>query len=170
MWSHMGWFMCTHKHDDIRDNRVTDLLKYPELRWIDDRHHIFFLAHAALIGAFFGWQGFLWGFLVSFMGCSHASYGINSVVHVKEIPGSSRRFETTDDSQNNWWFALLTHGEGWHNNHHAFQHSCRQGLYWYEWDFTYYVLRALALVGIVWDIKEPSYKKIQAKQLALTNQ
>jgi stearoyl-CoA desaturase (delta-9 desaturase) len=81
----------------------------------------------------------------------HATFTINSLAHV----WGSRRYETTDTSRNNLWLALLTMGEGWHNNHHHFMGSTRQGFFWWEIDMTYYVLKAMSWVGLVWDIKEP---------------
>ena len=81
----------------------------------------------------------------------HSTYTINSLSHVF----GKRRFETGDTSTNNWMLALLTLGEGWHNNHHYYMASCRQGFRWWEIDITYYVLRGLAKVGIVWDLREP---------------
>jgi stearoyl-CoA desaturase (delta-9 desaturase) len=74
---------------------------------------------------------------------------INSLAHQV----GSRRYETRDDSRNNWWLALITFGEGWHNNHHHFPGSARQGFRWWEFDLTYYVLRLFALFGLVWDLK-----------------
>eukprot|EP00232_Nephroselmis_pyriformis_P017262 CAMPEP_0182898522 /NCGR_PEP_ID=MMETSP0034_2-20130328/27533_1 /TAXON_ID=156128 /ORGANISM="Nephroselmis pyriformis, Strain CCMP717" /LENGTH=286 /DNA_ID=CAMNT_0025032495 /DNA_START=10 /DNA_END=870 /DNA_ORIENTATION=+ len=163
-WSHMGWFMCSNDYNDVREETVPDLLKFPELKWMDDRHYLFFLGHAAALGLL-GFQGWFWAFVVSTAACGQTSYGINSIVHV-DTPGSSVRFDTGDDSRNNWWFALLTNGEGWHNNHHAFPNTVRQGLYWYEWDLTYYVLRAMAAVGLVWDLREPNWKVVERRQEA----
>lgn len=164
LWSHMGWFMCADTYNSMREKEVPDWLnekKYPELRWLDDRHHLFFLGSAVVFGALWGLDGLLWGFAVSCILSNHASYGINSLVHVM----GSRRFESGDDSRNCWWFALLTHGEGWHNNHHAFPSSARQGLRWFEVDFTYYTLLMLEKLGIVWDLKSPSQAQIERKLL-----
>jgi len=102
----------------------------------------------ALIG---GFSGVLWGFVVSTVALWHATYSINSLAH----RWGTRRFPTLDTSRNNFVLALLTLGEGWHNNHHWYMSSARQGFRWWEVDVTYYVLRALALVGIVWDLREP---------------
>jgi stearoyl-CoA desaturase (delta-9 desaturase) len=97
------------------------------------------------------WQMFVWGFLISTVVLYHAVYTINSVAHVV----GKRRYETTDDSRNNWLLALLTLGEGWHNNHHYYPGSTRQGFYWWEVDLSYYGLKALSWVGLVWDLREP---------------
>eukprot|EP00793_Prasinoderma_coloniale_P001551 PRCOL_00003355-RA len=173
-WSHMGWFMCSDEYNHIRESYVPDWLdqdKFPgedmaglplsdvALKWLDDRHHIFFLGSIPLFYALGGLDGLLWGFVVSTILSNHASYGINSLVHVV----GQRRFNSGDDSRNCWWFALLTHGEGWHNNHHAFPSSARQGLRWFEVDFTYYSLLLLEKLGIVWDLKTPTRAAIERK-------
>ena len=96
-----------------------------------------------------GGQMVIWGFFVSTVAVYHVTFLVNSLAH----RWGTRRYETTDDSRNNWLIALLTMGEGWHNNHHHFPASARQGFYWWEVDLTYYVLRVLALFGLVWDLK-----------------
>jgi stearoyl-CoA desaturase (delta-9 desaturase) len=110
---------------------------------------------------------FVWGFLISTVVLYHAVYTINSVAHV--IGG--RRYETTDDSRNNWFLALLTLGEGWHNNHHYYPGSTRQGFYWWEIDLTYYGLVGLSWIGLVWDLRSPphSIRERHRERLAPTN-
>ena len=93
----------------------------------------------------------VWGFFVSTVLLWHGSFSINSLSHLF----GKRRYETTDDSRNNWLLALLTIGEGWHNNHHHYQSSANQGFYWWEIDVTFYVLRVLEMFGIVWDLRRP---------------
>jgi len=93
----------------------------------------------------------VWGFVLSTVLVFHATCLINSLAHV----WGTRRYPTADDSRNNGWLALLTLGEGWHNNHHHSMSSARQGFLWWELDVTYYVLRLLAAVGIVWDVRSP---------------
>jgi stearoyl-CoA desaturase (delta-9 desaturase) len=99
-----------------------------------------------------GFPGLLWGFAISTTLLWHGTYSINSLAHL----WGTRRYETTDTSRNNLLLALLTFGEGWHNNHHYFMASVRQGFFWYEIDITYYILRAFAAVGLVWDLKLPT--------------
>jgi stearoyl-CoA desaturase (delta-9 desaturase) len=161
LWSHMGWFL-SRRHFAPDLSRVRDLLRYPELRLID-RFDIlvpFLLALALLLtGMAFerwlpelettGWQMLIWGFFVSTVICYHVTYTINSLCHVF----GRRRYQTGDDSRNNVWLALLTLGEGWHNNHHHYPASARQGFYWWEIDLTYYGLKVLSWFGIVWDLK-----------------
>ena len=98
----------------------------------------------------FGFGAFVWGFVLSTVLLFHATFSINSLAHL----WGSRRYETRDHSRNNLFLALITLGEGWHNNHHRFMHSCRQGLRWWEIDITYYVLRFLSFLGIATDLRE----------------
>ena len=149
-YSHIGWILSAeHVETDLRV--VKDLVKFPELVWIGKYHWI---APSLMgIGAFLldGWRGFFVGAGWALVAAWHCTFAINSVTHLI----GSRRYKTADDSRNNFLTALLTMGEGWHNNHHHYQHTVKQGFFWWEIDMTYYVLRALAAVGIVWDLKMP---------------
>ncbi len=161
LWSHMGWFL-SRRHFAPDLGRVRDLLRYPELRWLD-RFDIlvpFLLALGLLLAGQWleatrpelgvtGGQLLVWGFFISTVACYHGTYTINSLCHV----WGRRRYATGDDSRNNFLLALVTLGEGWHNNHHRYPMSVRQGFYWWEIDITYYLLRVLAATGIVWDLK-----------------
>ncbi len=148
--AHMGWWLG-REHEDARLDQIGDFARYPELRWLD-RYHVvgvaLLMALTALVG---GFDGFLWGYVVSTCALLHATFTINSLAHVF----GSRRYATDDHSRNNALLAIITFGEGWHNNHHHYQSSCRQGFYWWEIDVSYYVLRALALAGLVWGVREP---------------
>jgi stearoyl-CoA desaturase (delta-9 desaturase) len=161
LWSHMGWFL-SRRHFAPDLGRVRDLVRYPELRWLD-RFDIlvpFLLALGLLLTGQWleshrpelgvtGGQLLVWGFFVSTVACYHGTYTINSLCHV----WGRRRYATGDESRNNFWLALITLGEGWHNNHHRYPMSVRQGFYWWEIDITYYLLRLLAAAGIIWDLK-----------------
>ena len=148
--SHQGWiFEGTWDATPIA--RIRDFERYPELVWLNRWHFVPPVGLALLCFAIGGFSGLLWGFVVSTVLCWHATYTVNSFAHV----WGTRRFDTSDTSRNNWWVALLTLGEGWHNNHHHFCGSARQGFRWWEVDVTYYVLRGLQAVGLVWDIREP---------------
>eukprot|EP00467_Chlorarachnion_reptans_P012561 CAMPEP_0114501658 /NCGR_PEP_ID=MMETSP0109-20121206/8613_1 /TAXON_ID=29199 /ORGANISM="Chlorarachnion reptans, Strain CCCM449" /LENGTH=438 /DNA_ID=CAMNT_0001679397 /DNA_START=180 /DNA_END=1494 /DNA_ORIENTATION=+ len=156
-WSHMGWVWATNQNDKTKENLIQDLLKYPELRWLEKRHT---WPGIGLILGMLLWKGLagvLWGFVVPTVLLYHGTYLVNSVCHVQ----GTRRFQTSDHSRNNPWVALLTHGEGWHNNHHAIQWSCPQGLRWWEIDPTFYVLRFLSLFGITKDLKVPTKEQIE---------
>ncbi len=154
--SHMGWIVDC-KHDDYEPSEVKDFASFPELQFVS-RYH--FIGVAVIIGtcvALGGWQGILWWYCVSTVMVWHAVFTINSLSHV----WGKRRYATKDDSRNNWVLALLTMGEGWHNNHHRYMQSCRQGFYWWEVDVTYYILRALSFVGIVWDLHAPPERVLE---------
>jgi stearoyl-CoA desaturase (delta-9 desaturase) len=101
-----------------------------------------------------GWAGVTWGFLLSTVILYHCTFFINSLNHL----WGSRRFKTTDDSRNNFILAIVTLGEGWHNNHHHYQGSANQGFYWWEVDISYSALVVLSWFGIVWDLKRPKEK------------
>jgi stearoyl-CoA desaturase (delta-9 desaturase) len=161
LWSHLGWFLAEENLSTDK-NKVKDWLRYPELRFLD-RYHLLVPVLTAT-GLFFigavcatwlpnsgtsGAQMLVWGFLISTLALYHITYAVNSVAH----EFGHRRFITKDDSRNNFVLALLTFGEGWHNNHHRYAVSARQGFYWWEIDVTYYILSGLALLGLVWDLK-----------------
>ncbi|MEM7409254.1 MAG: acyl-CoA desaturase [Myxococcota bacterium] len=148
--AHQGWIF-EGQWDGTPLDRIEEFARYPELVWLNRNHHVPPFALAILCFAIGGFSGLIWGYVLSTVLLWHATYTINSLAHV----WGSRRYETRDDSRNNFWLALLTLGEGWHNNHHHFCASARQGFRWWEIDVTYYVLRGLAAVGLVWDIREP---------------
>jgi len=151
LWAHVGWVLTTD-HDETDYDRIADFAKYPELVWLNENPLVPPIALAAVLLAAGGWPAFVWGFCVSTAVLWHCTFSINSLTHM----WGKRRYKTKDDSRNNWVLAIVTLGEGWHNNHHYYKSSTRQGFYWWEVDPTYYVLRGLALLGIVWDLKEPS--------------
>ncbi len=155
-YSHMGWIF-DKKHDTTQLDEVPDLAKYPELMFLD-RHQ---LVPAVVLGVICflidGLPGLLIGFFLSTVFLYHGTFFINSLAHVH----GNQRYVTGDDSRNNWWLALITLGEGWHNNHHAYQRSTRQGFRWYEIDITYYALKAMSWVGLVWDLGEPPVEVVR---------
>lgn len=159
--SHMGWFL-TPRAFAIDFDAIPDLARQPELRFLDRFDILVPVALAA--GLFFlgAWlethvpslrtsaaQLLIWGFFVSTVVLFHATVTINSLAHV----WGKRRYATRDTSRNNFWLALLTFGEGWHNNHHHYPASTRQGFYWWEIDVSYYLLKAMSWVGLVWELK-----------------
>ena len=147
LWSHTGWFL-SRANFSTRSERVRDLARYPELRFLD-RFDAVVPALLALGLLAMGPQFFVWGFCVSTVALYHATFTINSLAH----RWGTRRYPTGDDSRNNPWLALLTFGEGWHNNHHHYPRAARQGFYWWEVDLTYYGLRLLAALGLVRDLQ-----------------
>ncbi len=159
--SHMLWW-SRRKNIPPRLDLINDYTKFPELVFLDRFDSIvplalggFMLALGAFLHRFFPQLGtsavqmFAWGFVVSTITLFHGVATINSLSHVF----GRRRFATTDTSRNNWLLAIITLGEGWHNNHHHYCNSTRQGFYWWEYDVTYYMLKGLEMVGLVWDLK-----------------
>jgi stearoyl-CoA desaturase (Delta-9 desaturase) len=155
-WSHLGWILAPD-YDATDYARVPDLMKFPELRWLND--HYLLPPVALAVGLFLagGMTWLVWGFFISTTVLWHATFTINSLSHVY----GKRRYETTDTSRNNVWLALLTMGEGWHNNHHCYMNSVRQGFFWWEVDFTYYILVALSWVGVTWDLAQPPRRLLE---------
>jgi len=161
LWAHAGWFMA-RENFPTRYEHVADLARFPELRFLDRYDALVpLLLGAALYGigewlaqsrpalGTDGLQLLAWGFCISTVALYHATFTVNSLAHSV----GSRRYATRDHSRNNIWLALLTLGEGWHNNHHHFPGAARQGFYWWEIDLTYYALRGLAALGIIWELK-----------------
>lgn len=147
LWSHMGWFLS--RSADEPDRRlVRDLEAFPELVWLDRYFVVPPLVLASALALAFGWTGLLWGFCLATVTEWHLTYAVNSLGH--RI--GWRRYETPDDSRNNFALALFTFGEGWHNNHHRYPSSARQGLELWQLDWTYCLLIVLERLGLVWDL------------------
>jgi stearoyl-CoA desaturase (delta-9 desaturase) len=147
-WSHVGWIL-SNEHDTYDAKKVQDMARFPELRWLDRFHWFPTVVFAAVIFWAGGMDAFVWGYVVSTVLLYHCTFAINSLAHLF----GSRRFDTPDQSRNNWLLALVTFGEGWHNNHHFSMGSCRQGVRWYEIDLTYAVLKLMAALGIAKDLR-----------------
>jgi stearoyl-CoA desaturase (delta-9 desaturase) len=160
-WSHMGWFLGRRARD-ANHRLVPDLERLPELRFLD-RFHVLpgILLGIALFAAgdllaihwpelnTSGAQLLVWGLFISTVCVYHVTYLVNSATHLI----GRRRYITKDDSRNNLWIALLTFGEGWHNNHHHYPNSARQGFFWWEIDLTYYILLGMSRFRLVWDLR-----------------
>ncbi|MBL8603525.1 MAG: fatty acid desaturase [Myxococcales bacterium] len=149
-YSHMGWFFSP-EHDATEHALIPDFAKYAELRWLDRYHWVPAAVMALGCYALDGARGLVWGMGVSTVLLWHGTFFINSLAHV----WGSRRYETADTSRNNLVLALITLGEGWHNNHHHYMNSVNQGFFWYEIDLSYYALRALSWVKITRDLRMP---------------
>jgi stearoyl-CoA desaturase (delta-9 desaturase) len=176
LWSHTGWFMA-RANFSTRMAVVPDLVKYPELRFLDRFDALVpvllalglyatgeLLAYNAPALATSGLQLLVWGFAISTVVLYHATFTVNSLAHTL----GGRRYATRDQSRNNLWLALLTFGEGWHNNHHHFPGSARLGFYWWEIDLTYYFLRLLAALGLIWDLRSvPDDKRAARREVGL---
>ncbi len=149
-WSHVGWILSA-RHDATRIDRVRDLARFPELRWLDRYGFCFLSTFASGLFLAGGLPWVLWGFFVPVTVVWHVTFSINSVAHVL----GRRRYPTGDDSRNSAMLALLTFGEGWHNNHHFYPTTANQGWFWWEVDVSYYALRGLAALGLVSDLRTP---------------
>ncbi|MSR01263.1 MAG: acyl-CoA desaturase [Gemmatimonadetes bacterium] len=147
-WSHMGWI--TSPANFATDlEAVPDLAQYPELRFLDRFDILVPIVLAVTLFVVGGWQWLVWGFFVSTVVLFHCTCFINSLAHVL----GRRRYQTGDDSRNSLLLALVTLGEGWHNNHHRFPGAARQGFFWWEVDLTYYALQILQRFRLVWDLR-----------------
>jgi stearoyl-CoA desaturase (delta-9 desaturase) len=146
-WAHMGWIMFgepQHNNTELTGKYAPDLAKDPFHVWLTKFHWVPLTLLGAGLYLAGGWNWVLWGvFLRTTLGL-HSTWLVNSATHL----WGGRRFQTTDDSRNNWWVAMLTFGEGWHNNHHAHPTSAAHGLAWYELDLTYLHIRALQMLGL----------------------
>ena len=150
-WSHMGWTLHPNTHKARKDPFIADLLKFPELHWMDRLWFLPPLLYLALLFIWGGVSAMIWGYLLPILIQFQFTYLVNSACHL----WGGQPFHTDDTSRNNVVVALLTLGEGWHNNHHRCQFSARQGFFWYEIDVTYWVICALERLGIIWDVKRP---------------
>ena len=146
-WAHVGWLLVGEaKHNNTRllSKYAPDLAKHRFYIWLNNWHWVPMVVLGAILFAFGGLSMVLWGVMLRVVLGLHATWLVNSATHM----WGSRRFTTRDDSRNNWWVALLTFGEGWHNNHHAHPTSARHGLAWYEFDVSWLTLKVLRAVGI----------------------
>jgi len=150
-WSHVGWILCD-KYAETPTDRIKDFARFPELRFLNRFDWIGPWALGIACYLIAGWSGLLIGFFLSTVLLWHGTFVINSLAHVM----GRRRYATEDTSRNSAVLAVVTLGEGWHNNHHYYQASARQGFFWWEFDPSYYVLRALSWVRLVHDLKVPS--------------
>lgn len=149
-YSHWGWFF-EEKNRDIDKSKVADLARYPELVWLDKpaASALVTCSYALLLIGFFGWEGLVWGFCVSTIWLWHTVHWIQSFSHSF---GGYRRFPTADASRNHWLLGVVSLGE-FHNNHHAFPSSARQGFAWWEVDCVYQILRVMSWFGLIWDLR-----------------
>jgi stearoyl-CoA desaturase (delta-9 desaturase) len=154
-WSHMGWILwgnSNHRNTKMLSRYAPDLAKHKYYVWLNDWHWVplAFLGAALLL-----WGGlpmFLWGINVRIVAGLHATWAVNSATHI----WGKRRFNTRDDSRNTWWIAIISFGEGWHNNHHAHPTSARHGLAWYELDMSWILIKAMKFVGLAKAVKVAS--------------
>jgi fatty-acid desaturase len=160
-WAHVLW--CLKKGTPGHDPRFAagDLAKDPVHRFLDKYHGWAQLPFGIALYAIGGLPWLLWGMCFRVVFTYHATWFVNSAAHT----WGYRNFDTDDDSRNNWWVALLSFGEGWHNNHHAIQRSAKHGMRWWEIDVTYITIRAMSLVGLAWDVVRPAADKLGGMHL-----
>ena len=157
-WAHVGWILrgTAHNHDRATIERYApDLIKDRYYVWLNRFYYIPLLILALMLFGFGGWGVMLWGVFFRLTVALHATWLVNSATHL----WGKTRFETGDDSRNSWWVALLTFGEGWHNNHHAHPTSARHGLRWYEIDFNWWGIRTLQFLGLARAIKRVRFNR-----------
>ena len=150
-YAHLGWFLNDVRHDKLAATNpvIRDFGKYPEIRLLDEYYWLPPALMALGMYLYGGMQWLAWGFLLPTMTLAHATFAINTINHLY----GSRRFDTVDESRNNPITAFFAAGEGWHNNHHRYQRSARNGFYWWEFDPTWYVIKAMSIVGLAWDVQ-----------------
>jgi len=167
-YAHIGWFLNDAKHDRLEATNpvVRDFSKAPEIAFIDRYFAVPPLVLAAVLYLAGGMPWLIWGFCLPTMTLAHATFAINTVNRL----WGSRRFETIDESRNNAFTAFFAVGEGWHNNHHRYQRSARNGFYWWEFDLTWYVIRAMAVVGLAWDVQAVPERIYAEARVAKTRQ
>lgn len=162
-YAHIGWIL-SRRHAQTRFDVIKDLVKYPELMWLNRHPYLPSVIFAALlygVGSLLarvrpGWntsgmQMLVWAYFVSTVLVYHVTFAVNSVAHLF----GTRPYPTRDTSRNSVWVALVTLGEGWHNNHHRYPASARQGFRWWQIDGTYYLLKLLSWFRVVRDLREP---------------
>ncbi len=160
-WSHLGWIL-SDEYDDYDPRRIADFSRFPELRWLNRFHLLPTVIYGAAVYLAGGWDAFFWGFCLATVALYHGTFLINSLSHI----WGTRRFATPDESRNNFVLAVVTMGEGWHNNHHYFMSSVRQGIRWWEVDLTYYLLRVLSWLGVARDLREFRFMESEDERAA----
>jgi len=159
-WSHVGWILC-RKYQATDWARIKDFARYPELVWLNRYHLVPGIMLGVACFMLGGWRS-LWAFFLSTTLLYHGTFSINSLMHL----WGRRRYVTTDTSRNSLLLALVTLGEGWHNNHHYYQSTANQGFFWWEVDISYYGLKILSWLGLVWDLRTPPPHVLAANRIA----
>jgi len=157
-WAHMGWILTgdgLHHDASVLSRYAPDLCRDRFHVWLSNWHWLSNVIVGVALLAFGGIPYVLWGIFFRTTFGLHCTWLVNSATHI----WGSRRFATRDDSTNNWWVALLSFGEGWHNNHHAHPTSARHGLSWYEVDVNWIGISTLRLLGLAWDVKVAKVKQ-----------
>lgn len=157
-WAHHLWILCP-KYERTPVEQIRDFAKYPELRFLDRTWIVWPIVFGGLLALIGGAAWGFWGGLVSTVVLWHGTFTINSLTHL----WGSVRYRTTDTSKNSFILALVTMGEGWHNNHHFYQSTACQGFFWWEVDASYYILKVLSWFGVVRDLRMPPQWVLEGK-------
>ncbi len=164
-WAHMGWILwgeTNHNNTKQMAKYAPDLAKHKFYIWLNNYHWVPMVALGLILGAIGGWSLMFWGIFLRVVVGLHATWLVNSATHI----WGHRRFATKDDSRNSWWVALLTFGEGWHNNHHAHPTSARHGLAWYEFDISWITLKMLKAIGVAKQVRVAKIDAVLAEREA----
>jgi fatty-acid desaturase len=164
-WAHMGWILwgeTNHNNTKLMSKYAPDLARHKFYIWLNNWHWIPMVALGVILLATGGWSLLFWGIFLRVVVGLHATWLVNSATHM----WGNRRFTTKDDSRNNWWVALMTFGEGWHNNHHAHPTSARHGLAWYEFDISWITLTFLKAIGVAKQIRVAKIDEVLAEREA----
>jgi fatty-acid desaturase len=162
-WAHMGWILfgeTNHNNTRLMSKYAPDLAKHKFYVWLNNWHWVPMVALGAILFAVGGFPLMCWGIFLRVVLGLHATWLVNSATHM----WGKRRFSTKDDSRNNWWVALMTFGEGWHNNHHAHPTSARHGLAWYEFDISWITLKLMKAVGVAKQVRVAKVDTILAEE------
>ena len=159
-WSHVGWILCD-RYNETKLENIQDFAKYPEIRFIDKHNWMGPWTLGVLTFVFFGWSGLFFSFFGSQVLAWHGTFLVNSLAHVF----GRRRYVTLDTSRNSMLIAVLTLGEGWHNNHHYYQASVRQGFFWWEFDPSFYIIKTMSFVGLAKDLKVPPPRVLAGERI-----
>jgi len=164
-WAHVGWLLfgeAKHSNTRLMSKYAPDLTKHRFYVWLNNYHWLPLVLLGAVLFAIGGVSMLLWGICLRVVVGLHATWLVNSATHM----WGARRFNTRDDSRNNWWVALLTFGEGWHNNHHAHPTSARHGLTWYEVDISWIQIKILKLLGMAKSVRVPNVEDVLTRRKA----
>jgi stearoyl-CoA desaturase (Delta-9 desaturase) len=164
-WAHVGWLLfgeSKHNNTRLMSKYAADLGKHRFYVWLNHYHWIPLVVLGAVLFAVGGLPLLLWGVCLRVVVGLHATWLVNSATHM----WGSRRFATRDNSRNNWWVALITSGEGWHNNHHAHPTSARHGLAWYEFDLSWIQIRVLQLLSVAKSVRVAKVENVLTKREA----
>jgi fatty-acid desaturase len=164
-WAHIGWILfgeTNHNNTRLMSKYAPDLAKHKFYIWLNNWHWVPMVALGVILLVIGGFPLLCWGVFLRVVLGLHSTWLVNSATHM----WGKRRFATKDDSRNNWWVALLTFGEGWHNNHHAHPTSARHGLAWYEFDISWITMKLMMALGLATQVRVAKIDELLAEREA----